>query len=135
MSDDRYPIEHPEKSLGDLVGDLTSEFSTLVSTHIDLAKAEIKQDAREAGRAGAMFGGAGVAALLALVMVSTAAAWALAETMAAGWAFLIVGVIWGLVAAVLAMSGKKKVDEMNPGPHETMQEIKEDRQWIKNQTN
>lgn len=135
MSDERYPIEHPEKSLGDLVGDLTSEFSTLVSTHIDLAKAEIKQDVREAGRAGGMFGGAGVAALLALIMLSTAAAWGLAETMAAGWAFLIVGVIWGVVAAALAMSGKKQVDEMNPGPKETMQEIKEDRQWIKNQTN
>lgn len=135
MSDDRYPIEHPEKSLGDLVGDLTSEFSTLVSTHIDLAKAEIKQDVREAGRAGAMFGGAGFAALLALIMLSTAAAWGLAGTMATGWAFLIVGAIWGLVAAALAMSGKKQVDEMNPGPTKTMQEIKEDRQWIKSQTN
>ena len=82
-----------------------------------------------------MFGGAGFAALLALIMLSTAAAWGLAGTMATGWAFLIVGAIWGLVAAALAMSGKKQVDEMNPGPTKTMQEIKEDRQWIKSQTN
>ena len=135
MNDGPYPLQEPDKSLGDLIGELTSEFSALVSTHIDLAKVEIKQDVKAAGKAGVMFGGAGVAALLALIMVSSAAAWGLAEFMAVGWAFLIVGAVWAIATAVLAMSGKKQVDDMDPGPQQTIQEIKEDQQWIKNQTN
>ena len=134
MSDERFPIKEPEKSLGDLIGDLTSEFSTLVTTHIDLAKAELKQDVREAGRAGGLFGGAGVAGLLALIMLSSAAAWGLAEAMAAGWAFLIIGAAWGLIAAGLAVSGKKQVDQMDPGPTQTMHELQEDKQWLKTKT-
>jgi uncharacterized membrane protein YqjE len=135
MTDERYPIEQPDKSLGDLFGELTSELSTLVSFHIDLAKAEIKQDVRDAGKAGGMFGGAGIAGLLALIMLSSAAAWALAEEMAAGWAFLIVAAVWGLVAVALALSGKKQLDDMEPGPNQTIHELKEDQKWLKNQTN
>jgi uncharacterized membrane protein YqjE len=95
MTDERYRIEHPDKSLGDLVSELTSEFSALVSSHVALAKAELKQDIRDAGKAGGMFGGAGMAALIALLMLSSAAAWGLAEVMEPGWAFLIVGVRCG----------------------------------------
>jgi uncharacterized membrane protein YqjE len=134
MSEQRYPIEQPEKSLGDLVSELTSEFSELVNTHVALAKAELKQDARQAGRAGGMVGGAGVAALVAVLMLSAAAAWDLAEVMAPGWAFLIVGAVWAIVAGVLALTGKKKLDEMDPGPRQTMDEIEEDKQWLKTQT-
>ena len=135
MTDERYPIEQPDKSLGDLVGDLTTEFSNLVQSHIQLAKAEITEDARKAGRAGAMFGVAAVAGLLALIMLSFAAAWALAETMAAGWAFLIVGVVWAVVVVVFASTGKKLLAQMNPGPHETIEEVRKDKQWLKTQTN
>lgn len=135
MTDERYPIDEPEKSLGDLVGELTSEFSALVSSHIDLAKAEIKQDVREAGKAGGMLGAAGVAALLALIAATLAAGWGLAEITAPGWAFLIVAAVWGIVAAVLAFSGKKKIDDMQPGPQETMEEVRKDKQWLKTQTN
>jgi uncharacterized membrane protein YqjE len=133
MTDERYRIEQPEKSLGDLVSELTAEFSQLVSSHVALAKAEMKQDVREAGKAGGMLGGAGMAALIALLMLSAAAAWGLAEVMEPGWAFLIVGVVWALVAAVLALTGKKELDHMNPGPQQTMEEIKEDQQWLKTQ--
>ncbi len=140
MTDERYRVEEPEyrieqpdKSLGDLVSELTSEFSDLVTSHVALAKAEIKQDARDAGKAGGMFGGAGMAALIALLMLSAAAAWGLAEVMEPGWAFLIVGVLWAIVAAILALSGKKELDHMDPGPRKTMEEIKEDQQWLKTQ--
>jgi uncharacterized membrane protein YqjE len=131
MTDERYRIEEPDKSLGDLVGELTSEISQLVTSHVELAKAEVRQDARDAAKAGGMFGGAGVAALVALLMLSMAAAWGLAEVMEPGWAFLIVGVIWAIAAAVLGLTGKKELDDMNPGPQQTMEEIKEDRQWLK----
>ena len=135
MTDKPYSLDHPDQSLGDLVGELTKEFSQLVTSHIDLAKVEIKEDVREAGRAGGMFGGAGVSALVAVLMLSAAAAWGLAELMAPGWAFLIVGIVWAIVAAALAMAGKRQVQHMHPGPTETVEEIKEDKKWLKNQTN
>jgi hypothetical protein len=134
MSEQRYPIENPDRSLGDLIGDLTSEISELVTSHVALAKAEIRQDARDAGRAGGMFGAAGVSALVALLMLSSAAAWGLAEVVEPGWAFLLVGGAWAVAAAVLTMSGKRELDEMDPGPKRTVEEIKEDRQWLKTQS-
>jgi hypothetical protein len=81
-----------------------------------------------------MFGAAAVAALVALLMLSAAAAWGLAEAMAAGWAFLIVGAVWVVVAAVTALSGRRTVSEMDPGPRQTIDEIKEDKEWLRTRT-
>lgn len=134
MSEQRYPIENPERSLGDLVGDLTAEISDLVTSHVALAKAEIRQDARDAGKAGGMFGAAGVSAVVALLMLSSAAAWGLAEVMEPGWAFLIIGGVWAVAAAALTLSGKRELDEMDAGPRRTVEELKEDRKWLKTQT-
>ena len=81
-----------------------------------------------------MFGVAAVSALLALIMLSAAAAWGLAEVMAPGWAFLIVGAIWAVVAGFSALMGRKTVAEMEPGPARRCEEIKEDKEWIKTQS-
>lgn len=128
-----YEIRDPEKSLGDLVGEMASEFSALVSSHVELAKTEIRQDFRQATRAGAMVGAAAVGALLALFLLSMAAAWGLAEVMAPGWAFLIVGAVWAVVAGALGFAGKKRLDTMEPGPRATADELREDKQWLKTQ--
>jgi uncharacterized membrane protein YqjE len=128
---ERYTIQDPDRSLGDLIGDLTSEFGALVTSHIDLAKAEIKQDVRDASKAGGMFGAAAVSALLALLLLSAAAAWGMAEVMAPGWAFLIVGALWAVVAGITALMGRKTVAQMEPGPRQTMEEIKEDKEWLR----
>jgi uncharacterized membrane protein YqjE len=137
MSDERFPIQEPDKTLGQLVGDLTSEFSTLVSAHLDLAKAELRQDAKEAGRASAMLAAGAVGALLAIAMLSAALGWALAETMAPGWAFLIVGLLWAVVAGALVLAGKQRVTQLDSAladtMHEIKHEIKEDQRWLKTQ--
>ena len=82
-----------------------------------------------------MFGVAAVSALLALILLSAAAAWGLAEVMAPGWAFLIVGALWAVVAGVSALMGRKTVAEMEPGPRQTMEEIKEDKEWLTTPSN
>ena len=94
---ERYAIDEPDRSLGDLVGDLTSEFGALVTTHIDLAKAEIKQDIRDARRREGCSAWRPCRRCVALIMLSAAAGWGLAEVMAPGWAFLIVGALWAVV--------------------------------------
>lgn len=133
--EERFPIDQPDRSLGELVGELTSEFSTLVTTHIELAKAELTQEVRTAGKAGAMFAVAAAGAVLALAMLSAALGWGLAETMAPGWAFLIVGFAWAVVAGALAFAGKQRLRAMDDALGETRTEIKEDQRWLKTQTN
>lgn len=134
MSDERYPIEEPDKSIGQLVGELTGELSTLINTHLELAKAELRQDAKQVGRASAMLGAGAVGGLLAIAMLSAALGWALAETMAPGWAFLIVGLLWAVVAGTLVLAGKKRVAAMDRALDDTMHEIKEDQRWLRTQT-
>lgn len=127
-----YGVES-EQSLGELVGRLTKDFGDLVSTHIALAKAEMQDEAKKAGRGAGMLVGAALAGLLALIVLSLALAWALDGLMPRAVAFLIVGLLWAVAAGVLAMMGKKALQQMNPKPEQTMQELKEDRQWLNEQ--
>jgi len=132
-SDPRQPME-PDLSLGELLGRLTSDFGDLVSTQVELAKVEIKEEVSKAGRGAGLLTGAGVAAHLALLVLSLAAAWGLDEVMPRGLAFLIVGVVWAIVAAVLMMSGRKQLEAVRTPP-QTKASIEEDVEWAKNQKN
>jgi uncharacterized membrane protein YqjE len=129
---DTRPAE-PDASLGELLGRLSTDFGDLVSTQVELAKVELKESANRAAQGAGMFAGAAVGGLLALTLLSFAAAWGLAEVMAAGWAFLIVGVIWLAITGVLAMGGKQRFERMKGIP-ETQQSIKEDVAWARQPT-
>jgi uncharacterized membrane protein YqjE len=121
----------PDKSLGQLLGELTGELTDLVRKELQLAQVEIKEEVRQAGKGGGFLGGAGVAGFLALILLSFALAWGLAELMPEGFAFLIVGVLWAIVAAVLASRGRKELKEVQPVPRQTMETLKEDAQWAR----
>ena len=131
MASDPTQPAQPEKSLGQLLGELTGELTDLVRKELQLAQVEIKQEVRQAGKGGGLLGGAGVAGFLALILLSFALAWGLAELMPEGFAFLIVGVLWAIVAAVLASRGRKELKEVQPVPRQTMETLKEDAQWAR----
>jgi len=99
--------ENP-RSLGELVGEITSDLSTLMRQEVELAKAELTQSAKRAGKGAGMFAGAGVAGHFVLLFLSIALWWALGNAIGHGWSALIVAVLWGIVAAVLALRGKKE---------------------------
>ena len=80
-----------------------------------------------------MLGGGAFAAAMAVLLLSFAAAWGLSEIVPEGVAFLIVGLVWAAVAAVLAITGKQKLAEARL-PEQTVQEVKEDAQWVRQQT-
>jgi uncharacterized membrane protein YqjE len=128
-----YGLSEPDKSLGELVGELSKDFGDLVGTHIALAKVEMKDEAKRAGKGAGMFGAAAIAGLLALIVLSLAAAWGLDALMPRAIAFLIVGLVWAIVAGALAFLGKKEFQEMNPKPEQTVDELKEDRRWLNEQ--
>jgi uncharacterized membrane protein YqjE len=129
--DPRRPID-ADQSLGELLGRLTSDFGDLVSTQVELAKVEIKEEVVRTGRGAGLLTGGGVAALLALTLFSWAAAWGLDEVMPRGVAFLIVGAVWAIVAAALFFTGRKQLEAVRMAP-ETRASIEEDVEWAKNQ--
>jgi tetrahydromethanopterin S-methyltransferase subunit G len=127
------PAAGGDTSLGDLLGDVTRDFSDLVRSHVELAKAEIAQEVRQAGRGAGMLTGAALAAYLTLTLLSFAAAWGLSEVIPEGVAFLVVGVAWAIVTGILALTGKKNLDQVSAPPPQTTQTIQEDLQWAKQQ--
>jgi hypothetical protein len=124
------PVGEP-RSLGQIVGDITSDMSTLIHQEMDLAKAEMKQEVSKVGKGVGMFGGAGVAGFFTLFFVSLALTYLLDDWLPVELAALIVAVLWGVVAAVLALRGRKEMKAANPALPTTQQTLKEDAQWAK----
>lgn len=112
-------------SLGDLLGEVTRDLSTLMRQEVELAKAELKESATKAGRGGGMLAGAGVAGHFVLLFLSIALWIALGGLMGLGWSAVVVAVIWGVIAAVLASVGRRELKTVKGMPQtaETLQEI------------
>jgi hypothetical protein len=120
-----------DRSVGQLLGDVTRELQALLRKEFELAKVETKEELQKAAAAGKGFGVAGLMGYLALVMLSFAAAWALTAIMPTGWAFFAVGLAFALVAAVMALKGRREFQKLHPVPDETVETLKEDVQWLK----
>ncbi len=121
------------ESLGELFSRLTEDLSKLVRDEVELAKVELSDTLASARTAGVSLGVAGVLGLMAFLMVSFAAAWGLAEVVPEGVAFLIVGAVYGLVALVLAAIGRQRLKAVKPVPDQTVETLKEDVAWAKQQ--
>jgi hypothetical protein len=112
-----------ETSLGDLLGEVTRDVSTLMRQEVELAKAEVKQSATRAGKGAGLLGGAGYAGHLTVLFLSIALWWGLGNLIGNGWSALIVAVIWGIVAAVLFVLGRKEMKAIKGTP-ETVDTLK-----------
>ncbi|MFD5830304.1 phage holin family protein [Lentzea sp. NPDC060358] len=122
------------ESLGDLVSDLTGDLSKLMRQELELAKAEIRQEAAKAGKATGMLAAAGFAGYLTTVLLSLALVFALGAVVPLGWAALIVAVLWGIAGAVLYTGGRARLRTVNPKPERTVETLKEDAEWAKHPT-
>ena len=125
----------PERrSSAELLKDLGNEVSTLVRQEVQLAKAELASKGRQFGAGGAMFGVAAAAGLGACGAFVALCILALALVIPAWAAALIVTAVFGAVAGVAALAGKKKVQEAAPPvPEQTVESVKEDVEWAKSQ--
>ncbi|MCR2784411.1 MULTISPECIES: phage holin family protein [unclassified Microbacterium] len=114
-------------SLGDLLGEVSRDISTLMRQEVELAKAEIKQSASRAGKGAGLLGGAGYAALMAIFFLSVALWWALGTLVGGGWSAVIVAVLWAIIAGILYVIGRRKLKEVEGAPQtvETLKEIPE----------
>ena len=114
-----------QRSLGSLISEVTTDLSTLMRQELDLAKAEMKEEAAKTGKAAGMMGGAGFAGYMVALFLSLTLWAALANGMDEGWAALIVAVIWAVVGAVLFVTGRKRLREVHPKPERTVDTLKE----------
>ena len=121
-----------EKPIGELFKDLSEETSTLIRQEMALAKAELSEKGKEAGKGAGLFGGAGVVGLLAAGALTAAIIALLDKAMDLWLAALIVAVVYGAVAAVLALRGKQEIQQAAPPvPEQTVDSVKEDVAWAK----
>jgi len=128
-------VETNGRSTGELVKDLSNQGSLLARQEIELAKAEMAEKGRRAGLGLGLVAAAGVSALLALGTLTACVVLALDGAMPAWLAALIVALTWSVVAAVLASVGKQKMEQAGtPVPEQTVESVKEDIKWLKDQT-
>jgi uncharacterized membrane protein YqjE len=132
-SNERSQEDLRDRPVGDLLKQLSEDTATLVRKEVELARAEVTEKGKQAGIGAGMFGGAGVAALLALGSLTACLIALLATGMKVWIAALIVTVLWAAIAGVLALVGKNRVQEATPPAEQTVETIKEDVQWAKTQ--
>ena len=108
-------------SIGGLISDISADLSTLMRQEVALAKAEVKDSATKAGKGAGMLAGAGYAGHFLVLFLSLALWMALANlpVIGLGLGALIVAILWGIVAAVLAMLGRKELKKVEGVPRTT----------------
>jgi uncharacterized membrane protein YqjE len=132
MADNSTQDELRDRPIGELLGRLSQETTTLVRQELELAKAEMAEKGKRAGLGAGMFGGAGGSALLGLGALTAAAVVALDAAMPLWLAAVIVGLLWLAIAGALALQGKRKVQAATPPvPEQTQQSVKEDVEWAR----
>jgi Putative Actinobacterial Holin-X, holin superfamily III len=123
MTDDGHP-DVEGTSVGSLIGEVTRDLSTLMRQELALAQAELKAEVSKTGKAAGALGAAGFAGYMAVLFLSISLWWALGHLIGNGWSALVVAVLWGIVAAVLYASGRKKLQQVNPTPERTVDTLK-----------
>jgi uncharacterized membrane protein YqjE len=132
MSDTTHSSTTQDASTAELMRRLSDQMGTLVRQEIELAKTEVSEKGKRAGIGAGMFGGAGVAGLYMVGTLLATIIAALSLAMDTWIAALIVTVVLGAIAAVLALQGKNKVQEAAPpAPERTIASVKRDADTIK----
>jgi hypothetical protein len=127
----RAPAED-DRPLGELVQDLSRQTSTLIRQEMRLAQAELAEKGKHAGKGAGMFGGAGLVALYGVGALIAAAILGLATVIEAWIAAAAIGVGLLLVAGILALTGKKELDEAGPPkPEQALESVQQDVETVK----
>jgi hypothetical protein len=111
------PADRP--SVGELLSDISADLSTLMRQEVALAKAELTQSGKQAGKGAGMLAGAGVAGHMVLLFISIAAWWGIGNATGHGWSALIVAAIWAIIGAILASMGRKEMKNVTGVPRTT----------------
>jgi uncharacterized membrane protein YqjE len=132
MAQDTATDQSRDRPTGELLKQLSDQTTQLVRQEIELAKLEFREKGKKAGIGAGMFGGAGLFGVFALATLTACIVLALATFLPAWVAALIVAVVYGAIAGVLALRGRSQVQEATPPvPQQAVDSTKEDVAWVK----
>ena len=132
QGDAQAPPPLHDRPIGELLSQLAEETTTLVRQELKLFQAEMTDKGKRAGLGLGMVGAGGILALFAVAALTTCFIAALSLAMPVWVAALIVAVVYGAAAGIVAMRGKQQVQEaLPPTPDQTVQTVMEDVQWAK----
>ncbi len=123
-----------ERSIGELFSELTQEISDLFHQEVTLAKTEVTQKAKSVGKDVGFMAAGGVVALVGFMAIVAAAIAALASVLPLWLSALIVGVIVAIVGYVFVQRGMSALKTTNLAPEQTIDTLKEDAEWMHEQT-
>lgn len=126
--------QRDERSIGDLFSELANETSTLVRQEFQLAKTEVTQKATSAAKDIAFIAAGGAVAYIGAIVLAFALVYALAELIPLWVSALIVGLVIAGVGYFLVQRGLTAIKNLDPKPNQTIQTLKEDKEWVKEQT-
>ena len=127
----RRPVDRP---VGELMADVASQLSALLRQEVELAVSELKDEVKQAIKAGGMLSGAAVSGYLAVLFASLAAAWFLDRKLPRFLAFGLVAMLHGVAAAALLKLGHEGIKQIDPVPTETIETLKENVEFAKDPT-
>jgi len=122
-----------DRSLGELFADLSRETSELFRQEVALAKAELSQKAQQVGIDVGFLAAGGAVAYAGLLALVAAAILLLGEVIRLWLSALIVGVLVAALGAFLVRLGMQRLKTVTPAPEQTVETLKEDAEWLKNQ--
>jgi uncharacterized membrane protein YqjE len=132
MADYQGQTEARERPTAELLKEFSDQATALLRKEIALAKVEVAEKGKKAAVGAGMFGGTGVFGFYAFGALTACVILALSTAVAAWLAALIVAVVYGAIAAVLALRGKAQVQRATPPlPEQAVDSTKEDLEWVK----
>ncbi len=135
-------------SLPSLFGRLGDNVMQLVDTKLSLMKVELKEDASVYARNATMIAIGAVIAIIGFALVNIAVGCFVALLFASdnpnaavqkygptsyGLGFLITGVVYHVVGGIIAYLGKSRLAKFDPAPERSIEELRKDKQWLKNE--
>ena len=131
----RYNLAGAPEGLGSLITGIIKDLQDLMRAEVQLAKTELREDASAAGKALAYIAAGAFIGLVGFIFLIQAIVWILDEFMNDWIAAGIVALALLVIAAILAMSGKNKLSAASLRPEQTIETLKEDQAWAKQQIN
>lgn len=122
------------RSLGELFAELTKETTTLVRQEVALAKTEMTQKAAEVGKDVGFLAAGGAVAYAGLLAIVAGVVLALGQIIPLWISALLVGLMIAAIGYFLVRKGLNALKQVKPVPEQTIQTLKEDKEWAKDQT-
>jgi hypothetical protein len=114
-----------ERTIGQLVADATHDLEGIVRGEIALAKAEVTTGAKVLSKGAGLLAGAGFLALMGFVFLLHSAAWGIAEWLPVWAGYLIVAAVVLIVAVILALLGRKALQNARPAPERAIDQAQQ----------